>query len=301
MRGQGWFRTIGLVTRLARERQFDVIHTHLTRATYFGYFAGLARRVPVVSTVHIANHDVIYKRVARKHNRLVAVSDFVRGMLHGRGIASRFIDTVHNGTDFADFEISPPDGVYDEFGIPRERRLIGLIGRVCREKGHLTLVDAMTDVKRRMPDTHVVFVGRVEETFEPILHRSIADRDLQDRITFTGSRADVPRLIDACEFTTMPSHIETFGIAAIEAMARRRAVVASRVGGLPEIVRHGQTGLLVDLRADDLADAICYLLDHRDEREQMGSRGRQTVEEKFTLNQMVGRLERVYRRAAQLG
>jgi len=92
--------------------------------------------------------------------------------------------------------------------------------------------------------------------------------------------------------------METFGVAAIEAMARRRAVVASSVGALPEVVRHGQTGLLVDLRPEAIAEAVGYLLSNEEIRESMGTQGRHLVERKFTLNEMVNRFEDVYRKAS---
>jgi len=126
-----------LVARLARQRKADVIHSHLTRATYFGYVASLLTGKPLVASVHVATHDPIYKRAARSHNRLVAVSNYVRGMLHGRGIPDRFIDTVYNGTDFIELDWSCPRGVHEEFGIPENRQLIGMVGRVCEDKGIL--------------------------------------------------------------------------------------------------------------------------------------------------------------------
>ncbi|MFY9233217.1 MAG: glycosyltransferase family 4 protein [Fimbriimonadaceae bacterium] len=297
MKGVGWFRTVGTLMNLIKEQRLDVIHSHLTRASYFGYVAGALRRVPVVATVHIANHDWIYKRMARGNNRLVAVSNFVRGMLHGRGIKDKHIDTVYNGTDFAEFAASPPEPVLDEFQIPRERRLVGLVGRVAKEKGHLLMIEAMKPILEQHPDAHFMFVGRVEKQFEPELQEAIETQAVPGRLTMTGNRTDVPRLIDSFALSTMPSSIETFGMAAVEAMARGKAVVASRVGGLPEVVRHGQTGLLVDLRSEGLADAVSYLLSHEEECERMGVTARRLVEEKFTLGAMVSRLEDVYRRA----
>lgn len=297
MKGAGWFRTVGYLMRLIKQERIGVIHTHLTRATYFGFVAGTLRRVPVVATVHIANHDQIYKRMARGNNRLVAVSNFVRGMLHGRGIKDKHIDTVYNGTDFADIAPSEPDTVLNEFAIPRERRLVGLVGRVAKEKGHLLLVRAMKPILDEHPDAHFMFVGRVESQFEPELMDAIHTEGVPERLTMTGNRTDVPRLIDSFAFSTMPSSIETFGMAAVEAMARGKAVVASRVGGLPEVVRHGQTGLLVDLRSEGLAEAVNYLLSNEEECGRMGVTARRLVEQKFTLGAMVSRLEDVYHRA----
>ena len=298
MRGSGWFRTAGYLANRVKYGEIDLVHSHLTRATYFGSLAGLMRKVPAIATVHIANHDQIYKRMARGRNRLIAVSNFVRGMLHGREVPDRFIDTVYNGTDFTMIQTHNPGGVKAELGIPEDRKLIGLVGRVCREKGHLLMISAMKDVLAENRNAHLVFVGRVEGQFQSELDEAIRDAGLQDRVTMTGNRHDVPRILDSFEFTAMPSHQETFGVAAIEAMARKRPVVASRIGGLPEVVRHGQTGLLVDLRPEEVSEAANYLLANEAERLQMGVLGRIVVEEKFTLGHMVDRVERIYGRVA---
>lgn len=297
MRGKGWFKTTGYLTKRLRDGA-DVVHSHLTRASYFGAISGALSGTPAVATVHIANHDQVYKQMARGRNRLVAVSNFVRGMLHGRGIPDQFIDTVHNGTDFVDFAPTEPQLVKEELGIPTDHRVVGLVGRVCREKGHLMMVEAMGDVLREHKKTHVVFVGRIEPTFKEELDDAISDAKIEKQLVMTGVRHDIPRLLDSFDFSTMPSQRETFGIAAIEAMARGRAVVASRIGGLPEVVHHKQTGLLIDLRTEELTEAVSYLLEHENERREMGALGRRIVEEKFTLDHMVSRLEAVYYRAA---
>jgi glycosyltransferase involved in cell wall biosynthesis len=297
MKGRGWFRTMGLICRLSMRGRVDVIHTHLTRAAYIGYSAGLVTGRPVVTSVHIANNDAIYRRLAHRHNRLVAVSGFVRGMLHGRGVPDRYIDTVYNGTDFLAYEPAEPLAVKDELGIPRERRVIGLIGRICRDKGHLEMVRALRRVCKHHPEAHAVFVGRIEQGFEDEIHDLVRSEGMSDRITFTGLRTDVPRVLDACEIAAMPSRMETFGIAAIEAMARSRPVVASRVGALPEVVRHGQTGLLVDSDTEELAEAFTYLLEEERIRLEMGECARKLVEEKFSIPQMASRFEHVYRKA----
>ncbi len=300
MKGGGWLRTMAYMMREVRHSRIDVVHTHLTRAAYIGHALGLMTGVPIVTSVHIANNDQIYRRLARRNNRLVAVSNFVRGMLHGRGVPDRYIDTVYNGTDFGAFEAASPDQVKDELGIPRSRRLVGLVGKVCRDKGQLELLTAMKDVRKEHPDAHVVFVGRVDETFRADLDDAIADSGAAESVTLTGVRHDVPRMLDSFTLSTLPSRMETFGVAAIEAMARGKAVVATRVGALPEVVRHRQTGLLVDLRPNEIAEAVDYLLRNDDEREEMGRMGKFIVDQKFTLDEMTRRFENVYARAAGL-
>ncbi|HSI72449.1 MAG TPA: glycosyltransferase family 4 protein [Fimbriimonas sp.] len=294
MKGVGWYRTMGYLIKQVRQNKIEVVHTHLTRAAYIGHALGVVTGVPIITSVHIANNDQIYRRLARKRNKLVAVSNFVRGMLHGRGVPERYIETIYNGTDFVDFEPTSPAEVKAELGIPQDRRLVGLVGKVCEDKGQVELIRAMKEVRRQHPDSHVVFVGRVEETYLPAVEEAISETNLRDRVTLTGVRHDIPRMLDSFALSTLPSKMETFGVAAIEAMARSKAVVATRVGALPEVVRHKQTGLLVDLRPDHIAEAVSYLLDNDEEREEMGRMGRHIVEQKFTLGEMANRFESVY-------
>ena len=299
MKGSGWWRTMGYLIREVRRNKIDVVHTHLTRSAYIGHALGLVTNVPIITSVHIANNDQIYRRLARRRNKLVAVSNFVRGMLHGRGIPERYIETVYNGTEFVDFELTHPESVMDELGIPRHRRLVGLVGKVCRDKGQLEMISAMRSIHTQHPEAHLVFVGKVEEEFRPEIDQAIVEAGLEDRVTITGIRHDIHRMLDAFTLSTLPSHMETFGVAAIEAMARGKAVVATRVGALPEVVRHKQTGLLVDLRPNEIADAVSYLLSNNDEREAMGRMGRLIVEQKFTLQEMAARFEGVYERTVR--
>lgn len=299
MKNSGYYRTIAYMVKQVRAGNVDVIHTHLTRAAYIGHIVGLLTNVPIVTSVHIANNDQIYRRLARRRNKLVAVSNYVRGMLHGRGVPDRYIETVYNGTDFVDIAPADPRAVKREFGIPQERKLVGLVGKVCHAKGHIELIRAMKDVRGEHPDAHVVFVGLVEEGFQPELDEAIEAAGMRDRVTIAGVRHDVPRMLDSFTLSTLPSRMETFGVAAIEAMARSKAVVATRVGALPEVVRHEQTGLLVDLRPAEIAEAVNYLLANVDEREEMGRRGRWLVEQKFTINEMATKFENVYQKVLE--
>jgi len=297
MKGRSTLAAHLYMLRTVRRERFDLIHAHLTRATYLGFVSGRLRNVPMVSSVHVATHDNIYRMSARGRNRLVAVSNYVRGVLHGRGVPEKYIDVVYNGTDFHDFTLQAPGNVHEEFQISKEKKIVGLVGRVCKEKGHLLAAEAMQDVVREHPDSHLLFVGRYAEGFEEEMHDAIRARGLDLHVTFTGNRNDVPRLLDAMALSIVPSSIEACPLVALEAMARGKALVASRVGGLAELVVHEQTGLLVEQNASELAGGMSYLLGNEGERERMGSNGRRRIEEKFTLAQMVERIEAVYCRA----
>jgi glycosyltransferase involved in cell wall biosynthesis len=297
MRNFGWWRTVGYCCRQIRRNQIDVVHTHLTRAAYIGRMIGILSRRPVITSVHIANNDTIYKKLAFRQNRLIAVSDFVAGMLYGLGVPDRYVETVYNGTNLADFTDTNPFLTKKSLGIDPDKTVIGVVGKVCAEKGHLELLQAMSQLIRKFPSVHLLLVGKVTEEFASTFYAELQALRLREFVTLTGERYDVPALIDAIDISAMPSHMETFGVSALEAMARGKAVVATRVGGLPEIVRDGHTGVLVEPSSQSLAEGLSYLLEREDMRHAMGERGRRMVQEKFTLKQMTDSFESVYRRA----
>ncbi len=294
MRGFGWWRTVGYCYRQAKRNRVDVIHTHLTRAAYIGNAVGLLSGKPVVTSVHIDNHDNIYRKLAHGSNRIIAVSDYVRGVLHGLGVPSKYIETIYNGTDFLNFDVTDPAKTKASLNLDQEKLIIGVVARICREKGSLEMVRAMKSISREHPNAQLMFVGKIVEDFRAELEAEIEHQGIGNKVTFTGIRHDIPALIDSFSVAVMPSVLETFGISALESMARGKPVVATRVGGLPELVKDGHTGLLVDLQEDEIATAINFLLANKELGEAMGIRGKQAVAEQFTLDHMVRRFESVY-------
>lgn len=297
MRGVGYLHTARFLMRLIRSVRADVVHAHLTRATYLSWIASTLTRTPLVASVHVATHDQIYRRIATRTNRLIAVSNFVRGVLCGRGVPDSYIDVVYNGTDFADLPFPQRNGVLDEFGIAPDRQVVGLVGRVSREKGHLLAIEAMPSVLEESPNAHLLFVGRIEPSFSDEVKSAVASKGIADRVTMTGNRSDVARMFDAMAFSILPSQMEACPLVALESMARSRALIASRVGGLAEIVEDGETGLLVDLEPAAFATSMVYMLREETERRRMGDNARRVIKERYTLTQMVERVEAVYARA----
>lgn len=297
MKGTHWLTAVQRIRSIVKQGRHDLIHAHLTRAAYVAYAAARWAGKPVVTTVHIANNDQIYSRIAKSGHRLIAVSGYVAGMLHGRGVDDRLIDIVYNGTGFLDFEPADAWEVKQELGFDADDQLIGIVGRIGPAKGHLHLLRAFEEISHRHPKARLLMVGGMLPSFEEPLLAEITACGLQDKVTFTGLREDVPRLLDSCAFTTLPSELETFGLAAVESMARGRAVVAAPVGALPEVVRHGQTGLLVDPASDAYAAALDHLLTDDRIRTEMGACGRLAVQEKFSVPAMTKFVLDVYGKA----
>jgi glycosyltransferase involved in cell wall biosynthesis len=285
--------------RLAREREVDVIHTHLTRATYLGYFAGALSRVPVISTVHVLTRDFAYRWLPRANHSFIAVSDYLRDRLIARGVPEARVHTVYNGTDFtAEDQLVPASSlsVRAELGLPADAELVGQIGRVDSFKGAPLLVRSAREVVSQRPHAYFAFVGHAEPGVQQALWELATKDGVDDRFRFTGVRNDVPRLMGAMDVVTLPSINEACSMAIIEAMTMGKPVVATRAGGNLELVADGATGILVERTSEALAAAINDMLGDPARRLLMGMAAEQRANTLFTAQVMAQNMERVYHR-----
>jgi glycosyltransferase involved in cell wall biosynthesis len=177
--------------------------------------------------------------------------------------------------------------------VPSSSPLVLSIGRFVAEKGHRHLLEAAARIERTRPGVHWVLVGAGE--LEAALPREAQALGLASQVHFTGWRDDVPDVLAVADVFVLPSVNEGFGRVVVEAMAMARPVVATAVGGVPEIVRDGETGVLVpasDPRA--LADTVRSLLDDPARAARLGAAGRACAESRFSLTAHVDAVERVY-------
>lgn len=308
MRGLTSTGTVLALKRIAREHQADVIHTHLTRAAYMGYFAGALSRVPVVSSVHVLTHDFAYRHLPGRNHWFVTVSDYLRQTIIAKGISPRRVHTVYNGTEFSTEPLSVLPDVTDslhplsvraELALPADAELIGLFGRVDPFKGHPLLVSAAKRIVEKRPRAYFLFVGHAEPHIQQSLWEQARADGMEDRLRFTGVRNDVARLMDAVDVAAVPSEFETFGMVIIEAMARGKPVVATRIGGIPELIEDGATGFLVERTPEAFADALASLLSSPARRLAMGNAGRERARSLFSAQAMAQNMEEVYRQMLQ--
>lgn len=210
------------------------------------------------------------------------------------------VQTVYNATDFVSLNgahTNAPLEVRGEFGLPPNSKLIGVFAKVTPIKGQDLLLEALPQVLRLHPDVHVLFVGSMEGDFARRTQQRAQELEIHRQVIFTGLRADVARLMQAVDVVTLPSRSETFGLAVLEAMALGKPVVATRVGGLPELVRDGETGILVDFTAASLAHALKELLTSAELRNRLGQTARTFACQFYTPERMVRHIEAVYARA----
>ncbi len=295
--------------RLMRHGRFDIVHTHTTKAGLLGRIAAAWARVPViVHTPHgHAFHDylgargsaalcVVERALARRTTRIICLTDAERDD-HLRlriGPPERFC-IIHSGVDLDRFHMGHGDGEHarQKLGLSSDVPLVGCVARLVPVKGVQYLLEAMPAVRAAMPGATVVFVG--DGPLRPALAAQAAARGLQRGAVFLGLRDDVAEIMPAFDVVVLPSLNEGMGRAAVEALAAGRAVVASRISGIQDVVAHEETGLLVPPRDPAaLADAIVRCLRDPGLRAAFGARGRDSVS-RFGVQAMLDDIDGLYR------
>jgi len=289
---------------LIRSGRFDLVHTHLLHAGIVGRaLARLARVRAIVHTQHNTLHwetdSLLLARVNRATlrfaDRVIAVGETVadRVARHG-GVPQGRIVTIRNGVDTNRFRPADARGFLAEaFGVPPDAPLVGAVAGLRPVKGHDVLLPAMQEVVRVLPAARLLLVG--DGPLRGAIEEEIAARGLSDRTILAGTRTDVEAIVPGCDVIALSSREEGVPVSVLEAMACAVPVVATRVGGTPEVVADGRTGLLVPPGDPDaLAGALIRLLRSPEEARVMGKEGREAALERFSTEAMVARTWALY-------
>jgi glycosyltransferase involved in cell wall biosynthesis len=281
----------GRLVRVIRRHRPDVLHTHLVHADFHGLPAGRLARVPLlVSTKHGFNpfrdrraFAAADRTVARLADVHVAISaGLARYLAEREGFDEDEFEIVHYGLDAGPEPPPPPDA-------PR----LALVGRLIPIKGHEVLLEALARVRDALPGVTLELAG--DGPLEPELRATVARLGLGEAVAWLGRVAPPTPVYERAEIVVVPSFGEGFGMVALEAMARGRAVIASDVGGLPEIVAAGETGLIVppgDVSA--LAAAIVELAGDPARAAALGAAGRERALAEFSQERCTERVEELY-------
>jgi len=301
--GKGDFRVLYRLARLIRAERPDIVHAFLGFANLAASLVGRLLCVPVVIWSYrdvevwkTKAHWLADRMGARWAEAITCCSDAVREFVLARlnGQASKLI-TIHNGINLDAFS-SPGVVSRSELKLRDDGFVIGTVSRLDEPKKGLTvLLRALADMAKRdgLPPWQCLLVG--DGPARQRLRSLTAKLGLAEQVVFAGMRRDVARVLPAMDVFVCPSLYEGFGIAIVEAMAAGRPIIASAVGGIPEIVVDRDTGLLVPPGdAAALADAMVALLTHRDQARVMGMRGRERAREKFSIETTIQRHQHMY-------
>ncbi|VAW32428.1 hypothetical protein MNBD_CHLOROFLEXI01-4749, partial [hydrothermal vent metagenome] len=210
------------------------------------------------------------------------------------------VQVVHNGIDLTQFEPkSSPATFRQQFNIPPDAPLVGTVGRLRPWKGQDRFIRVAAAVAKSNPAVHFLIVGgslfQVNDDFEKQLHQLVADNNLNNRITFTGQLQNVRPALAELDIFVHAGSPEPFGLVNVEAMAMGKPVVAFAHGALPEIVRHEETGLLIQPENEGgMATAVTHLLNQSAKRIEMGQNGRLRAASHFNIQRVAHEIETIY-------
>jgi glycosyltransferase involved in cell wall biosynthesis len=232
-------------------------------------------------------------------DRLIAVSRAIEQKLHDEGRTSIPIELIYNGVDLERYDHQEPCcTLRDEYGMEPGSQIVGVVARLEPEKGHPTLLEAWPHVLKHVPDAYLLVIG--EGSRKETLEAQARSQRIAHRVVFTGRRDDVPAVTAALDVAVLPSYREAQGLTILEAMALSRPVVASNVGGIPEMIEDGVTGLLVEPHdADGLAHAITRLLTDHPFADTLAHQAHQMVHERFDVELMVEEIQKIYEDGAR--
>jgi len=291
------------LAKIFGDLQPEIVHAHDPMAVSLTAMAlqmktGLAEAPLVVASRRVDFHLKRHAFSKWKYGHVdvfIAASDLIRTILIDDGISADRIEVVYDGVNVAAIDKQPIVDAHAAFWLPTGAPLVGNVAALAAHKGQRHLVAAAARVVRELPDTRFLIVGEGE--LREALERQIKDLGLERHVVLAGFRADALGLMKSFDLFVMSSLTEGLGSAILEAMAASRPVVATRAGGIPEVVRDNATGLIVPPHDEPaLATAIVRLLQDPALRDRFGQAGRQRVVGEFSVERLVNGTASVYER-----
>lgn len=293
--------TLARLAAHLRARRVDIAHAYLYDASLAVRAVGRVAGVPVVLTSTRASLGYLSpfawrvdRLTARWCQRIIAVSKTTaRFIVDVEGIAAPQVVVIPNGVDVNRFLPAPPGPARGALGLRDEQFVVACVGRLHPHKGHRDLFDALAQARSRIANLVCVIAGDGPD--REFLVQRVRELGLGDVCRFLGVVDKIEAVYSACDVLVLPSHFEGMPNTVLEAMAMRRPVLATAVDGSVELVRPGETGLLVPPRDPPaLADGLIALAGDATRRAALGARARAVVEEHHTIERSIGLLEALY-------
>jgi glycosyltransferase involved in cell wall biosynthesis len=290
------------LSRVIKRLRPDLVHAHDPHGVAMAALAlsmtGSGPSPPLVASRRVDFHLKTNSLSRWKHRQVdcfIAASEAIRKMLLADGVPAHRTVTVHEGIDVSHIVASPPVNVHEALWLPHHAPLVGNVAALVPHKGQRYLIEAAHLVVREIPDARFVILG--EGDLREHLERLVHEHNLEKHVLLPGFRTDVLGCIKGFDVFAMSSVTEGLGTSLLDAMACKTPIVATRAGGIPEIVEDGVNGVLVPTRdAPALAGAIVKLLNDQPRRDSLREAGFTCVSERFSVERMVAETAAVYRR-----
>jgi glycosyltransferase involved in cell wall biosynthesis len=302
-----FWKAIVAMRRHVKELKPDLVHANTIRSGIAASIATVGTGIPVLWHVH----DILPRHVlstairifafVTQRTQVIAVSHASAREFCGAVPFDGRVRTIHNGIDLDRFPMKSgaPSAFRERLSIPDDAFLVCAVGQVCARKGLSELLDAFVSIQERAPQMHLAIVGRAvfkhEEGYLNSLLNAAAASKCADRVHFTGELRDVSSVLQGADLLVLNSQQEPFGLVLVEAMASGTPVLATRVGGIPEIVRDSENGWLIEKGdTSGLASKLLELSHNPNLLRLVAKEGREATCPQFSLQRFHGNLQRVY-------
>jgi len=288
---------------ILKKYKVHILHCHLYFSGFWGRIAGLIARVPVMITTEHGKtlwkkkHHIWFERWIDKFTAMrIAVSEDIKKIrIEREKLSPQKIVVIPNAIDINKFKKTKKEIQLKkrEFNLDTNTFIIGTVGRLVEAKDLFTLLDAVAILKQNMDNFKVLIVG--DGVLRHALQNYAHKLHIMDKIIFTGSREDIPDLLAMFDVFVLSSIREGIPVALLEAMASKKAIIATKVGGIPEVLEDNKSGILIPPRHPDiLVEKIMYLFNNLNERERLGLNAYIRVEEKYGINKVIKNIEQLY-------
>lgn len=303
-------RTFLDMVRLMRTERFDIVQTQATKIAIIGRLAAKMARVPII--IHFCHGwpfqftlipnwlrktFLLMEKIAAKATDQFITCDHAlleAGLEHHLGTPDQFV-VIRSGMDLDEFLNVQVDKaeLRQSLGLPPDGPIVGTVMIFEAKKKPELIVQIAPEIIKAVPDAHFLLVGDGE--MMPVVRQLVEELGLQDRFVITGLREDVPELMALMDVFVHPAWYDVLPRAIVQAQATGTPVVATQIGGIPEVIRDGETGFLVPPRdLDALTEPVIRLLKDVELREKLGQAARESTSESFTVEAMVDAIENVY-------
>jgi L-malate glycosyltransferase len=293
------------LARVVKRLQPAVVHAHDAHGVAMASLAlslgGTGTQGPALVASRRVDFHLRQNSFSRwKHRQVdcfICASEAIRQMLVADGVPPERTVTVHEGIDLDHVRSAPTVNVHEAFWLPHRAPVVGNVAALVPHKGQRHLIEAAHLVIQQMPDVRFLILGEGE--LRESLERHVREHHLEKHVFLPGFRTDVLGCMKSFDLFVMSSVTEGLGTALLDAMACGKAIVATRTGGIPEVVEDGETGRLVPPRDHAaMAQAILTMLADDEQRRRMGEAGLARVQARFTVERMVAETAAVYGRLA---
>lgn len=285
------------LANIFRQWNIDIVHVNDYWWSPLAYLAAKKCHIPVVVHIRQQIEPVRIKQYwLDKPDRLFPVSKDIENVLHAMAVEPSRVQLAYSGINVNHFcDAEKRDTFRKHYCVKGDQPVIGTVANLFPRKGYEYLIEALVTVKEVYPDICYVIVGEGPTSYQEQLVGLVKEKRLESNVLFAGFQENVFEFLNAFDVFVLPSLMEGFGIALLEAMAMSKPIVACKVGGVPEVIKDGVTGMLVPPKdSKSLATALLKILKDDQTKIRLGLAAREIVETQFTREAAMKRIQHFY-------